>query len=161
MSEKGRIGNSLKKAPLHPLHPLFAADAKGTYRSGKPKKGLRTVSVRRPGQKGTLGALRDYGERLVCVRYLKDGIRCKRYKTVEIIIHEEDWTPPPQAHRGAFAPETVVAVRLPSSGNDLRARVWSAGGRWDSEAKVWRMPYKAACKLKLQAHILDDEGDTP
>jgi hypothetical protein len=35
-----------------------------------------------------------YGERLVCIRYRYDPSHGKRYKTIELIIGEEDWQPP-------------------------------------------------------------------
>ena len=47
----------------------------------------------RPGENGTKGLLKQYGEQLVCVRYRYDKARQKRYKTVELIIDEKDWIP--------------------------------------------------------------------
>ena len=158
MKRKGQNGNSWK---LGTDHPLFVAEANGPYDAGAPKKGLRTVSVRRPGQKGTLQALREFGDRLVCVRYLKDGIRCKRYKTVEIIIHEEDWTPPAKASRRANGSKDVVSLRLPMAAEDLRAKVWAAGGRWDPAAKVWTMSYRTARQLGLENNIVKRRPNAP
>jgi hypothetical protein len=56
---------------------------------------LRT-SVRttlRPGQKGTRELLKSYGDQLICVRYRYDKARGKRYKTVELIVDEQEWMP--------------------------------------------------------------------
>ena len=47
----------------------------------------------KPGQKGTQGLVGKYGDQLVCVRYRYDKLRQKRYKTVELIIDEQDWVP--------------------------------------------------------------------
>lgn len=182
MSKKRENGNSCTPWPDH---PLFAGEDEGPYDAGPARKGMRTVSVRRPGQKGTLGALREYGDRLVCARYLKDDIRGKRYKTLEIIVHEEDWTPPAPtrpkakppgpAHGPAPAPgpgpgpgpglgtgpdpERIVSIRLTTGGEALRAKVWTAGGRWDSAAKVWRIRYRAACALGLEGRIVQTRGE--
>lgn len=168
MAEKRKNGNSCTPWPDH---PLFAGEDEGPYDAAPPKKGMRTVSVRRPGQKGTLDALREYGDRLVCARYLKDEIRGKRYKTLEIIVHEEDWTPPaptgPKAKAKAKArgpardpdPERIVSIRLTSGGEALRAQVWTAGGRWDPAAKVWRIRYRAACELGLEQRIVQTHGE--
>jgi hypothetical protein len=41
-----------------------------------------------PGAKGTRKLFRDYGARLVCVRYRYDEVRRKRLKTVEIVVEE-------------------------------------------------------------------------
>lgn len=160
MQDKRQNGNSWQAGSDH---PLFTAEANGGYNAVALPKGLRTISVRRPGQKGTLEALREYGERLVCVRYLKDALRGKRYKTVEIIIYEEDWTPPPTKSKSA---ETVppmlgriVFLRLPGAEEALRAKVWEAGGRWDPLGKVWRISYKAACQLGLEKRIVHPNGD--
>src|SRR6185503_13336166 len=49
----------------------------------------------KPGQKGTKQLLEQYGDRLVCVRYRYDAERKKRFKTVEFLVAERDWEPPP------------------------------------------------------------------
>jgi hypothetical protein len=46
-------------------------------------------TVRRPGEKGTQKLARQYGERLVCIRYRYDAARKKRFKTVELIVDED------------------------------------------------------------------------
>lgn len=48
-------------------------------------------TVRRPGDPGTQKLLAKYGERLVCICYRYDPARRKRFKTVELIITEDDW----------------------------------------------------------------------
>ena len=166
MQKKRKNGNS---CAAWPDHPLFTGEDEGPYDAGSHRRGMRTVSVRRPGQKGTLGALREYGDRLVCARYLKDDIRGKRYKTLEIIVHEQDWTPPPiparpRAKAPGLAPasppandpdpERIVSIRLITGGEALRAKVWTAGGRWDSAAKVWRIRYRTACELGIEKRIV-------
>ena len=45
----------------------------------------------KPGQKGTKKLVAEYGERLVCVRYRYDEARRKRFKTVELIVEEQEW----------------------------------------------------------------------
>lgn len=49
----------------------------------------------KPGQKGTKKLLEQYGDSLVCVRYRYDVEKRKQVKTVELIVSEADWTPPP------------------------------------------------------------------
>jgi hypothetical protein len=45
----------------------------------------------KPGQRGTKHLSRQYGDRLVCVRYRYDEETKKRYTTVELIVAEEPW----------------------------------------------------------------------
>lgn len=56
-----------------------------------------------PGQKGTKRLHEQYEERLLCVRYRYDDQLHKRLKTVELIVEETAWTPPP-----ARVPATVI-----------------------------------------------------
>jgi len=49
----------------------------------------------KPGQKGTKQLTEQYGDALICVRYRYDPEKRKRLKTVEIIVSESEWTPPP------------------------------------------------------------------
>ena len=69
---------------------------------------MRTRLHLKPGQKGTKQLLTQYGDRLVCVRYRYDAQRKKRFKTVELIIAEREWEPPPPR----FAADTIVGVRV-------------------------------------------------
>ena len=80
--------------------------------------GTRIRLTLHPDQDGAKGLRAEYGERLVCVRYRYDTQKHKRYKTVELVIAEENWTPP----RVPPAPGQVVAIRGSSlGGNDPSA----------------------------------------
>jgi len=46
----------------------------------------------RPGQRGTK-LLREYGDRLVCVRYRYDEQNARRLKTVELVVEAVPWWP--------------------------------------------------------------------
>ena len=59
------------------------------------ERAMHVLAIRRPGQRGTLKRVSHYGDRLLCVRYRYDAKTGKRYKTVELIIDEAAWTPPP------------------------------------------------------------------
>ncbi len=45
------------------------------------------------GQNGSKQLVNEYGDQLVCVRYRYDKKKQKRYKTIELIIDEQDWVP--------------------------------------------------------------------
>ena len=54
---------------------------------------MKTKLTLKPGQKGTKKLCEKYGPSLVCVRYRYDTAGKKRYKTVELIEEEIQWTP--------------------------------------------------------------------
>ena len=54
---------------------------------------MRTRLILKPGQRGTKRLGKQYGDRLLCVRYRYDEKRRKRLKTVELIVDEVDWQP--------------------------------------------------------------------
>ena len=61
-------------------------------------------TVRKPGERGTQLLVKEYGARLACIRYRYDPEKLKRYKTVELIIGEETWVPPPDPRSSVGAP---------------------------------------------------------
>lgn len=46
-----------------------------------------------PGRNGTKKLLRQYGDRLLRVRYRYDSTTGRRQKTVELLVEEVPWTP--------------------------------------------------------------------
>lgn len=103
-----------------------------------------------PGQNGTKRYRQEYGAALVCVRYRTDANR-RRYTTVEIVVDER--TLPGRVIAGDFNDGDVIAVRIEYHETELRARVKQAGAKWDSEQRAWRMPYRLAVQLGLQARV--------
>ncbi|MGH7672116.1 MAG: hypothetical protein ACREMC_04395 [Gemmatimonadales bacterium] len=96
----------------------------------------------KPGQKGTKQLLQQYGDRLVCVRYRYDAQRKKRFKTVELLVAERDWEPPPPR----VAPDQIVKLRVAFAEAELRDRVKQAGGTWNPKQRVWHLRYdRAVC----------------
>ena len=86
-----------------------------------------------PHQRGAKQLLARYGHRLVCVRYRYDDQRKKRFKTVELIVAESDWTPTPCQPSG----ESLVPIRVALSEVAVRQEVKQAGGRWNPQLSVW------------------------
>ena len=105
-----------------------------------------------PGENGTKGLLKEYGDQLVCVRYRYDKRRQKRLKTIELIVEEKDWIP-----GVTIAPERRVHIRIDYGELVLRERVKIAGGFWDSKRKAWFLRYRDACDLGLERRTLDDD----
>jgi hypothetical protein len=86
------------------------------------------VSTFRPGEKGTKRLLRDWGARLVCVRYRYNAQRKMRVKTAEIVVEEVPWSRRADAAHG---------IEIRSWEGRLREAIVAAGGRWDRELRVW------------------------
>ena len=103
-------------------------------------KDMKSYCHRKPGQKGTMGLVSQYGTALLCVRYRYDETRGVRLKTVEIVVDEKPWQPPFRFRDGDIAP---IAVGFGETA--LREKLRKSGGRWDPDAKLWLVPY---CKIR-------------
>ena len=59
---------------------------------------MKTRLVLKPGDKGTKKVVREFGERLICVRYRYDEEGRRRLKTAEVILEDVPWEPtrPPE-----------------------------------------------------------------
>ena len=101
-------------------------------------KDMKTHTHLKPGQKGTRRLVEQFGDRLLCVRYRYDEIRQVKMKTVEIIVEERPCKPPLR-----FRDQDIVGIMVPFSGKALRDRLKAAGGRWNPEEKLWRVPFGA------------------
>ncbi len=110
---------------------------------------MRTRAIVRPGQNGTKKFVEKYGDTLVCVRYRYDAEKRKQYKTIEIIVSESDWTPPPSR----FSDSTLVSLRISIKETSAQAQVKAVGGRWDREKKLWYVPYGCIAGTKLEKFI--------
>ena len=106
----------------------------------------------KPGQKGTKALHAKYGDSLVCVRYRYDEARGKRFKTVELIVDEKDWTPPPVR----FAETDLVPVLITYAEQALQEKARAAGGTWNPKKKVWFIRYGKIKGTVLEKHILLD-----
>lgn len=86
-----------------------------------------------------------FGGALVCVRYREEAESGKRLTTVELIVAER----PLPARTG---------VRIAYGETELRRRVKEAGGIWDAEHKVWRLPKSTIRKLKLEQRVVTENA---
>jgi hypothetical protein len=116
-------------------------------------------TVRKPGEPGTQKLLAKYGNRLVSVRYRYDPANGKRYKTVELIVAEEDWLPPqPRQTAPEKRPEPpttpIVPVRIHYSERELQRQIKAIGGRWDASKKLWFAPEEHIKRIGLTKRIV-------
>lgn len=100
----------------------------------------RVISTFRPGDRGTKRLVRDWGHRLVCVRYRYNPCLNRRIKTAEIVMDEAPWR---------RKKDVDVGVWIQSWENDLRRAIVAAGGEWDRGLGVWILARKQASRLGL------------
>ena len=72
---------------------------------------------------------------IAAVRYRYDEQRKERFKTVELIVEEDDG----EAPEGQEADGRVVQFRVPWSEVAVRHRVKEARGRWDPASRLWAL----------------------
>lgn len=101
-------------------------------------------STMKPGDRGTRKLRREYGDRLVAVRYRYTESPPTRHTTVEIIVAQAPWTP---------APSRLVLVEVKSWESDLRKRIEQAGGRFMPSNGLWRVRYDKALALGLKRRL--------
>lgn len=109
-------------------------------RKPRPEDAWVVVSTFRPGDKGTKRLVRDWGNRLVAVRYRYNAQRKMRVKTAEIVVDEAAWS------RKADAP---YGVEIRSWEGRLREAIVAAGGRWDRETRMWILTKAKVQRLGL------------
>jgi len=78
----------------------------------------------------------------------------KRYKTVEIVVSESDWTPPP----AKFPDGALVQLKIGVKETSEQEQVRSVGGRWDRQKQVWIVPYGCIAGTKLEKFIILETG---
>ncbi len=122
-----------------------------------------TQTTLRPGQKGTKGLAKKYGDRLVCVRYKYDQQTGRRYTTVELIEEETDWQSDPKATKTQepIRPQQLLGVRVEYWETDIRDKVKAAGGIWRPRHKLWEMRYEDVVALGLESRIVEDDFRAP
>lgn len=79
------------------------------------------------GAKRTKRLVEQYGEALLCVRYRYDAEAHKQYKTVEFVVSESEWTPPP----AKYPDGTLVPLKIGINETALQNLARAVGGQWD------------------------------
>lgn len=92
----------------------------------------------------------EYGDALVCVRYRYDVKKRKQFKTIEIIVDESDWTPPPPK----FPERALVGLRIGFQEKTLQEQAKVLGARWDREKRLWLVRYGLIAGTKLEKFIV-------
>ncbi|MDZ4720749.1 MAG: hypothetical protein SH847_20020 [Roseiflexaceae bacterium] len=110
---------------------------------------MRTRLVLKPGQRGTIKLVAEYGDRLICVRYRYDAERNRRLKTIELIVKETLVAPKEPAI------DQLVYLQIAWGERDLAFAVKQAGGIWDARRKLWKLRYIHVARLGLVDRIIE------
>jgi hypothetical protein len=102
------------------------------------------------GEKGTKKLVERFGDRLVCVRYRYDYENMRKMKTVELII--EEGSLPKTSSRIPL--NKIMKLSVAYEEFSIRRLIRSVGGRWNSQEKVWELPYRQVLSLGLQERIV-------
>lgn len=109
----------------------------------------------KPNEAGTKRFVKQYGDKLVAVRYRKGTKPNNIYTTVEIIVDTKSYEPG-ISHTPVQSAKSIEQVPLSIGYEevDLRQILKSAGARWDAKERRWYLSYKKVCDLKLKDRIL-------
>ncbi len=115
----------------------------------------------KPGQKGTRKLVKQYGDQLICVRYRYDYENHKKYKTIELIIDEDHWTPAPPHPDEYERPVQTRTIYTRQAGlrvglfeKELQQKVKSLGATWSREDKLWYLNEHTAHQAGLEDRIV-------
>lgn len=106
----------------------------------------------KPGQRGTKSLVEQYGDALVCIRYRYDATSRTRIKTVELIIERKQL---PSSSNNIKDVE-IVPVQIAYAEKHVGNLIRPLGGRWDSDVKLWYVPYGTIKGTELERHIILD-----
>lgn len=112
---------------------------------------MRVRLTLQPGRRGTKKLLREFGDRLVCVRYRYDEAGRRRLKTAEIIVDERSWIPDPERTLKGYR---TVNLTIDYHEKNLRVKIKRAGGTWNPEKRAWELPFYIVRQLGLENRIL-------
>jgi hypothetical protein len=112
---------------------------------------MQTRRIIKPGQPGTKKLIKEFGDRILCVRYRYDEVQGVRLKTVELVIEEKPWKP----DRSKISGRKIVGLQIDINETGIRQRIKQAGGKWNRSKKVWELPYSRIVELGLTDRIID------
>ena len=124
---------------------------------------MKIRTVLQPGKRGTKALVKEYGSQLICVRYRYDYAAKKKYKTVELVISEDDWQPPVALHPDEDRPKMLdqgysladkVKVRIAWDEKDLQFKAKSHGGMWSPKDKAWLICEQDAIRAGLMNRVI-------
>ena len=110
------------------------------------------------GENGTKTLSKRYGDSLVCVRYRRCARTGARYKTVELKLRAYE---APALHRADFYQRETVHLQISWEERELQPAIKQAGGRWEPEAKLWKVNGATVERLRLWDRVVQPTNEQP
>ena len=122
---------------------------------------MNVTKTIKPGERGSQRFMREWGDRLVAVRYREDQENTRTYTTIEIIVDERARLAPDtgQTHYLSQKRKSIVALRIEFQEQELRGRVKANGARWSQQLKLWLMPYEVVVSMGLRDRIVEGAAE--
>ena len=118
---------------------------------------MRVIKTIKPGQNGSRRLLRQYGKKLIKVRYREDKATNSLHTTVELIVDSRAIMPGYISTVLLKRSHQRVAVKKAYQDEGLRARAKTLGARWDNNHKLWIMSYAQADDLGIVDRVISPE----
>ena len=116
---------------------------------------MKVLKTIKPGQNGSRRFLREYGEKLVNVRYRQDLLKQSAYTTIEIIVDQRELLPPNvRAGLPTYYDNLWVAIKITFKETELRSKVKQRGAKWSLRHKVWIMQRRLAVELGIADRVI-------
>jgi len=109
---------------------------------------LKTRRKLNAGQPGTKKLIREYGDKLVCVRYQYDNLTWRKQRTIELVLDEDDWIP---------KSKDLVHIQVKYGEKELGIRVKQNGGIWNRKKQLWELPINKVLEMGLTDSIVPDK----
>lgn len=112
---------------------------------------VKTKRIIKAGRPGTKKLQAIYGEHLLSVRYKYDYLNRRKYKTVELLIADEPWSPK------ADDPylDRICKVKVAYEETEKQRQVKNFGGRWNRAGGYWELTLGSVIQLGLEKRIID------
>ncbi len=111
---------------------------------------LKTKKVIKAGKPGTQKYVREFGNKLLCIRHKYDRARGQKYITAEIIVEATQWTP----NECNIPHNKLMDLNVEYKEINLRLLIRNAGGKWNPKEKVWQLAYSEVKALGLEDRIV-------
>lgn len=111
---------------------------------GQAVSSFKVTKKLAPGTAGAQKLLHRFGDALVCVRHRVTPDGEARCTTVELVLEQV-----PIRSRGT----PLVGVQVGYGEKTLQSQVKAAGGIWDPELRLWKLPQSTARKLGLSDRV--------
>lgn len=112
---------------------------------------LYTQKTLAAGKPGTKKWIKEYGKKLLYVRYKYDIENHRKLKTVELIVEDEPW----DVNKNRIPVNKIIGVRVLYEEKEIQKVIRSLGGKWNREKKYWEMLYSDAVNLGLEGRIIN------